>query len=157
LESYGGDCIVDDEDCDQERVDRLDVADILRADAALQLRLVYLKNANTFKERVDDLKDKKKDDDGDDDDGTGPSALKTMIRAVECATNPGLCRDSDELDRLAETLEAYRGCLVEEDCDQEMVDRQDVADILKMQRSILLRQVYLRNANLFKERVDEST
>ena len=147
LESYAG-CIVDDDECDQEKVDRQDVVDILRADAALQLRLVYLNNVNIFKERVDELKNQNQDD--------SPPALKTRIRSVECASTPGLCKDSDELNRLADELEAYKGCLVEEDGDQEKVDRQDVVDILRMQSSLLLRQVYLQNVNLFKERVEEA-
>jgi len=142
LESFDG-CLVQD-DCEQEQIDRKDVAEILRADAALQLRQVYLENVNLFKERVDEAKNKE---------GLGP-VMETMVRAIVCASQLGLCKD-DELNRLADELEAYKGCLVEEDGEQEMIDRQDVVDILRMQSALQLRQVYLENANLFKERVEE--
>ena len=149
----------EDEDRKQERVDRQDVADILRADAALQLRLVYLNEVNIFKERVEEIiKKKNKNNNNDDDDRDKGSSMTwhTMIRAVECASQRGLCKDSRELNRLADALEAYKGCLVEEDCDQEQIDRQDVVDILRMQSSLQLRQVYLKDVNIFKERVDQA-
>eukprot|EP00977_Amphora_coffeiformis_P030244 scaffold45609_cov214-Amphora_coffeaeformis.AAC.1 len=161
LESYDeclGSSSDADDDCEQERVDRQDVADILRADAALQLRLVYLNNANAFKERVEELV-------AQSDGNNNNPVLETMARAVACASKPGLSTDSAELDRLAEALESYEGeslisrmqqreVVNEQDDEQEIVDRQDVADILRMQSSLVLRQVYLQNVNLFKERVD---
>lgn len=145
LEAYDH-CLVPDDDCEQEKVDRQDVVDILRADAALQLRLVYLKDVNIFKERVEELKNKE----------DKPAAVETMIRAVECASTPGLSKDSSELNQLADALEKFKGCLDEDDGDQERVDRQDVVDILRMQSSLQLRQVYLQNVNIFKERVEEA-
>lgn len=143
LEAFQG-CLVD-EDCEQEQIDRQDVADILRQDVALQLRQVYLENVNLFKERVEEAREKE---------GLG-EVMQTMVRAIECASKPGLCND-DELNRLADQLEAYKGCLVEEDGEQEMIDRQDVVDILRMASALQLRQVYLKNVNLFKERVEEA-
>ena len=143
LEAFDG-CL-NQKDCEQELIDRKDVAEILRAMAALQLRMVYLENVNLFKERIEELKDEE---------GLG-HVMETMVRAVECASKPGLCKDY-ELDRLADELEAYKGSLLEQDGEQEMIDRQDVADILRMQSALQLRQVYLENANLFKERVDEA-
>jgi len=137
-------CLMDD-DCEQEMVDRQDVADILRMDAALQLRLVYLNNANLFKERVEEARDNGK---------LGP-VMEQMERAIECACKPGLCK-VEELNTLADEIGAYKGCLNEEDGDQEKVDRQDVVDILRMDAALQLRQVYLQNVNLFRERVLEN-
>lgn len=145
LEAFQGCFFEDAEDCEQEEVDRQDVADILRMDAALQLRQVYLNNVNLFKERVDEARDTIEDE--------RDEVLQTMERAIECASEAGLCKD-EELNSLADDLEAFKGCLIEDDCEQEQVDRQDVVDILRMDSALQLRQVYLKNVNLFKEAVE---
>ena len=135
----------DKEGCKQEKVDRQDVVDILRMDAALQLRQVYLENANLFKERVENARNTSEHS----------SIIEGMDRAIECASKPGLCKD-DELNKLANALESYEGCLIDEDCEQEMIDMQDVVDILRMDAALQLRQVYLQNVNSFKEAVEDA-
>jgi hypothetical protein len=92
-----------------------------------------------------------------------PSALlasssldKDLVRAVECATKFNLC-NVDELERLATKLENVNECLFEEQgealCDKEMEDRKDVAEVLLLQRELLLRMDYIKNSNLFSEDV----
>ena len=49
--------------CDKEQDDRKDVADVLRLQAELQLRMDYLENANLFKGDVDDAHLAKERDD----------------------------------------------------------------------------------------------
>lgn len=83
---------------------------------------------------------------------------KEFTRAVECASNAGLCKH-DELNKLADELEAYQGCFFEEneiDCEKEIMDRHDVVEILRMDAELQLRQDYLKNANLFKADVEEA-
>jgi len=85
---------------------------------------------------------------------------KNFHRAVDCASEPGLC-DVDELLELADKLEEYDGCFFEDDsdkaaCMKEKDDRLDVADLLRLEAELLLREDYLENANLFKADVDKA-
>jgi hypothetical protein len=76
---------------------------------------------------------------------------KSFQRAVECSEKFGLC-GVDELLQLADELESYEECYFEEGqsaCEKEEMDRQDVADILRLEAELSLRQDYLKNANLF--------
>lgn len=66
LEAFKG-CLNEQEDCEQEQIDRQDVTDILRMDAELTLRRVYLNSVNLFKERVEESVRSISDKDGDDD------------------------------------------------------------------------------------------
>lgn len=140
----------DADDCQQEMVDRQDVADILRLQANLYNRQVYLENANVFCERIFELRKNMADNESNE-------ILQRMDRAVTCATQPGTADSVKELQTLADDLESYTGCLIDDDdCEQEKIDRQDVADILRMEANLQLRQVYLQNANSFKEAVEEA-
>ena len=82
-------------------------------------------------------------------------------RAVECATETGLC-DVDELLQLADDLEKHgEECFFEnerdgEACEKEKDDRVDVAGVLRLEAELLLRQDYLKNANLFKDDVEKA-
>lgn len=89
-----------------------------------------------------------------------PTALwsfpEPFERAVQCSEQYGLC-NVDELLALAEELEYYQGSFFEDDLrEKEIKDRNDVADILRLEAELELRQEYLRNANLFKADVEEA-
>ena len=93
---------------------------------------------------------------------SSPSALwsfpERFGRAVQCSEQYGLC-NVDELLALAEELESYHGSFFEDDVDlreKEIKDRNDVADILRLEAELELRHDYLRNANLFKADVEEA-
>jgi hypothetical protein len=63
-----------------------------------------------------------------------------FFRAVECAE--GSRSTLDELDKLASELEDVDGCKFEEgqeDCDKEIRDRMDVAQILRLRIELQLR------------------
>ena len=66
----------------------------------------------------------------------------TFFRAVECAE--GARCTLDELDKLATELESVDGCKFEEGqeaCDKEVLDRIDVASILRLRIELQLRYV----------------
>lgn len=83
-------------------------------------------------------------------------------RAVECAKNQGLC-DVDELIRLADELEAYDdSCFFEVekigqdgDCEKEVLDRLDVADLLRAESETAQRRDTLEFSNLFTDNVEK--
>jgi hypothetical protein len=54
LEEYQG-CFFEENvhDCEKEKMDRMDVADLLRLEAEVLLRRDYFVNANLFKENVE--------------------------------------------------------------------------------------------------------
>jgi hypothetical protein len=82
----------------------------------------------------------------------------TFERAVKCSENYGLC-DVDELLELADQLDSYKGSFFEYEPfaqEKEIKDREDVADILRLEAELALRQDYLHNANLFKEDVEKA-
>lgn len=56
LEKYQGCFFEGGDDCEKEKMDRLDVAGLLRLEAEVQLRHDYLENANLFKEDVQNAK-----------------------------------------------------------------------------------------------------
>jgi hypothetical protein len=77
-------------------------------------------------------------------------------RAVQCSEKYGLC-DVDELLALADELESYQGSFFEDECrEKEIKDRNDMADVLRLEAELVLRQDYLRKANLFKADVEEA-
>jgi len=79
-------------------------------------------------------------------------------RAVECAGTFGVC-SVDELLKLADELDEYQGCFFEKseaNRDKESIDRSDVADVLRLQSELLLRQQYLKNANIFNDDVQKN-
>jgi len=79
-------------------------------------------------------------------------------RAVKCGEHYDLC-DVDELNDLADELESYQGSFFEQEDnlrDKETKDREDLADLLRKEAELKLRQDYLKNANLFKQDVDEA-
>lgn len=56
-------------------------------------------------------------------------------------------------------LVQFEGCIFEEDpeaCKKEELDRHDVADILRLQSELKLRQNYLKHANLFTDDVTKA-
>jgi len=77
--------------------------------------------------------------------------LQKLNWAIEqCALGPGKCSDREN-EELADSLESFNVCLnKQKDCEQEQIDRQDVADILRMEAE------HLNSINLFKERLEES-
>ena len=88
-------------------------------------------------------------------------------RAIECAKDEGLC-GVDELLRLADELEQYTGCMVDwevdmtkeseavgDDCEKEMMDRLDIADLLRTEGEMVGRRDTIEFSNLFKEKVEE--
>mmetsp|Transcript_2210 Transcript_2210/g.2664 ORF Transcript_2210/g.2664 Transcript_2210/m.2664 type:complete len:143 (-) Transcript_2210:818-1246(-) len=82
---------------------------------------------------------------------------ESFIRAIKCAGNTGMC-DVDELIKLADELEDFQGCFFEENqeeelCNKEIQDRKDVADTLRLQAELHLKQDYLKEANLFADSV----
>jgi len=79
-------------------------------------------------------------------------------RAVECSRKYELCA-VDELTDLADELESYQGSFFETDETlraKEVQDREDLADVLRKQAELKLRQDYLENANLFLHDVEEA-
>lgn len=106
---------------------------------------------------------------GTKDDNTGhtSSIPPEFHRAIECAKDheQGMC-DVEELLRLADELEQYDGCMIdwkvemsrssiEADCEKEMMDRLDIADLLRTEGEILERRSTIEFSNLFKEEVEE--
>jgi len=86
-------------------------------------------------------------------------------RAVECAKNDGLC-DVEELLALANELEQYdENCLqvdsnasssITEDYDDEIMDRMDVADLLRSEIDVLQRrETLIEFSNSFREKVEQ--
>jgi hypothetical protein len=101
--------------------------------------------------------------DAEDNDGGLPGFYPPeFYRAVECANRQGLC-DADELLGLASELEKYNdSCFFEfqkaedddDDCEKEILDRLDVADLLRAEGELQQR----RNAvefNSFKGDVEK--
>lgn len=83
--------------------------------------------------------------------------METFYRAVECAEHIGYC-DLDQMEQLIRELEEMNGNLfenTEELKEKEINDRQDVADVLKLQGELLCRMDYLQGANLFVQDVHE--
>uniref|UniRef100_A0A7S1ZBE1 Uncharacterized protein n=1 Tax=Trieres chinensis TaxID=1514140 RepID=A0A7S1ZBE1_TRICV len=84
------------------------------------------------------------------------SKSETFERAVECAENFGYC-DLDELETLSDELEDYQGNFFEHGSPdleaKEVTDRNDVAEVLKLQAELRLRMDYMENANLFADDV----
>ena len=79
-------------------------------------------------------------------------------RAVECGSNYELC-DVEELNELVEELESYQGSFFEADEQlqaKEIQDREDLADVLRLEAELKLRQEYLQKANLFKQDVEDA-
>jgi len=79
-------------------------------------------------------------------------------RAVQCGSNFELC-NVDELNDLVNELESYQGSFFESDEElraKEIQDREDLADVLRLEAELKHRQEYLKNANLFKEDVEEA-
>lgn len=79
-------------------------------------------------------------------------------RAVECSQNFDKC-DAEELLDLADELESYKGSFFETTKTlraKEIQDREDLADVLRKEAELKLRQDYVKNANLFKADVDEA-
>mmetsp|Transcript_19970 Transcript_19970/g.29249 ORF Transcript_19970/g.29249 Transcript_19970/m.29249 type:complete len:148 (+) Transcript_19970:157-600(+) len=81
---------------------------------------------------------------------------KNFERAVECASEYGLC-DVEEMSKLADELDEYTdSCLYEKDedmCIKEVADRKDVSEVLRMMGELQLRSDYIKNANLFVDDV----
>ena len=91
-------------------------------------------------------------------------------RAIDCAKDheQNQC-DVDELLRLADELEKYDGCMIDwkvdmssnnknvkdGDCEKEMMDRLDIADLLRTESEMLERRSTMEFSNLFKEEVEE--
>ena len=104
----------------------------------------------------------------DDNEGNHLSIPPEFHRAIECAKDheQGMC-DVEELLRLADELEQYDGCMidwkvdmtnnssVEADCEKEMMDRLDIADLLRTEGELLERRSTMEFSNLFKEEVEE--
>ena len=89
------------------------------------------------------------------------SKMETFERAVECAENFGFC-DLDSLEELADDLEKFKGNFFEHGEDsvvmnKEIQDRNDVAEVLRLQGELRLRMEYLEDANLFAGDVHEET
>ena len=83
---------------------------------------------------------------------------ESFERAVKCSENIGLC-DVDELMDLADELDSYQGSFFEEEDNlrsKEIQDREDLADFLRKEAALKLRQDYLENGNLFKEDVEQA-
>jgi hypothetical protein len=95
-----------------------------------------------------------------------PVTSKTVIgtypecfdRAVECSSDVDRC-SVDELLKLADELESYKGAFFEDSPTlqiKEVKDREDLADVLRLEAELQLRQDYLRKANIFCDNVKKS-
>lgn len=95
-----------------------------------------------------------------------PVTSKTVIgtypecfdRAVECSSGFDRC-SVDELLKLADELERYKGAFFEESPTlqiKEVKDREDLADVLRLEAELQLRQDYLQKANIFCDNVKSS-
>lgn len=83
---------------------------------------------------------------------------ETFERAAKCSENFELC-SADELMDLADELDGFSGSFFEEKehlREKEISDRHDMADLLRKEAELKLRQDYLKNGNLFKEDVEEA-
>ena len=83
---------------------------------------------------------------------------KEFERAVKCAERYGTC-DVDELEKLADELESYQGSFfeeTEENREKEVVDRQDIVEILRMEKELKRRQKKLKDSNLFVKDVEDA-
>jgi len=78
---------------------------------------------------------------------------QTYDRALDCANNFGLC-NIDELLDLSEELDEYLGCYVEhgpEACENEINDRQDLAEALLVQGEMMEHNRYVQEGNVFPQ------
>lgn len=90
-----------------------------------------------------------------------PYPHQEFHRAIECASEPGLC-DVDELMCLADDLENHgEKCFFADEkdamaCEKEKKDRLDVSSLLRLDAEVLLREYCLDNANVFRDNVEEA-
>lgn len=93
--------------------------------------------------------------------------FETMERALDCAEKFGVC-DLDQMEELANELEQMNGNYFEKPSasssdlgetmtlsEKEIADRNDLAEVLKMQSELRLRMEYLHDANLFAKDVHD--
>ncbi len=102
--------------------------------------------------------------------GASSNDFETFERALDCAEKFGVC-DLDQMEKLANELEQMNGNYFEKPSasasttsdesmdmtlsEKEIADRNDLAEVLKMQSELRLRMEYLNDANLFAKDVHD--